>query len=72
MPLKLRDQFNITIYFMCIHIYIAIYINFSTINFWFMEYTYTLKISKYNTKDSHQIKSYESKRKRNKKEPGNN
>ena len=27
---------------------------------------------KYNTKDSHQIKSYESKRKRNKKEPGNN
>jgi len=61
MPLKLRDQFNITIYFMCIHIYIAIYINFSTINFWFMEYTYTLKISKYNTKDSHQIKREENK-----------
>jgi len=61
MPLKLRDRFNITIYFMCIHIYIALYINFSTINFWFMEYTYTLKISKYNTKDSHQIKREENK-----------
>ena len=26
-----------------------------------MEYTYTLKISKYNTKDSHQIKREENK-----------
>lgn len=44
MPLKLRDQFNITIYFMCIHIYIAIYINLSTISFWFMEYTHVKDI----------------------------
>ena len=28
---------------MCIPIYIAIYINLSTINFWFVEYTHTLR-----------------------------
>ena len=43
MCLYVRDQFNITIYFMCIPIYIAIYINLSTINFWFVEYTHTLR-----------------------------